>query len=157
MTRDELLTLCGSTHWVQLVQARKPAATAQALHAAAHDAFDDLSEDDWLEAFARHPRIGDVAQLRERFAASGALSEAEQAGLDGAEDDVVAQLAAGNAAYEERFGFVFVIRAAGRSAREMLDEQQRRLLHDRAAELAIAAEQQREITHLRIDQLHAAD
>jgi 2-oxo-4-hydroxy-4-carboxy-5-ureidoimidazoline decarboxylase len=153
MTREELLALCGSTRWAELVAEHAPFVDHAALHAAADLAFDSLDEPDWLEAFAHHPRIGDVDALRERFAASGALSEREQAGIAGAGDDVVAQLAAGNEAYEQRFGFVFLIRAAGRSAREMLQAQHERLGHDRDAELAIAASQQREITHLRIDGL----
>jgi 2-oxo-4-hydroxy-4-carboxy-5-ureidoimidazoline decarboxylase len=152
MTSEELLALCGSPRWSELVAARAPFQDVDALHAAADAAFDQLDERDWLEAFAHHPRIGDVAALRERFAASGALSEREQAGMSGAGEDIVEALAAGNAVYEERFGFVFLIRAAGRSAAELLEQQRERLTHDRAAELAIAAGQQREITHLRIDQ-----
>jgi 2-oxo-4-hydroxy-4-carboxy-5-ureidoimidazoline decarboxylase len=157
VTRDELLALCGSRHWAQLVAEHAPFADAAALHAAADLAFDELSEDDWLEAFAHHPRIGDVESLRERFAASGALSEREQAGLAGAGEDVVQALADGNAAYEQRFGFVFLIRAAGRGAAEMLDQQRARLGNDRATELGVAAVQQREITHLRIDQTFGDD
>lgn len=152
MTSEELLALCGSRRWGELVAARAPFGDVAALHAAADAAFDELDEDDWLEAFAHHPRIGDVASLRERFADSGVLSEREQAGIAGAGEDVVEALAAGNATYEERFGFVFLIRAAGRTAAQMLEQQRERLTHDRDAELAIAAGQQREITHLRIDQ-----
>lgn len=150
---DELLALCGSTRWATTVAEHAPFADHAALHAAADLAFDALDEPDWLDAFAHHPRIGDVEALRERFAASGALSEREQAGMAGAGEDVVQQLADGNVEYEQRFGFVFLIRAAGRSAREMLDAQRERLDHERDAELRIAAAQQREITHLRIDGL----
>jgi 2-oxo-4-hydroxy-4-carboxy-5-ureidoimidazoline decarboxylase len=157
VTADEAPALCGSTRWVELVSAGSPFATVDALHVAADDAFDQLDESDWLEAFAHHPRIGDVESLRERFAASGALSEREQAGLAGAGEDVVQALADGNAAYEQRFGFVFLIRAAGRSAVEMLEQQRARMANDRAAELAVAAVQQREITHLRIDQTFGDD
>lgn len=149
--RDELLALCGSHAWVDRVLEHAPFDDHASLHAAADLAFDALDEADWLEAFAHHPRIGDVDALRERFAASGALSEAEQSGLQGAGEDVVAQLAAGNEEYEQRFGFVFLIRAAGRSASEMLDQQRERLGHGRDAELVIAGREQREITHLRID------
>lgn len=156
-TREQLLAVCGSTAWVGYVAEQAPFADVSALHAAADAAFDELSEEDWLEAFAHHPRIGDVSALRERFAASGALSEREQAGIDGAADDVVTQLAAGNEAYEQRFGFVFLVRAAGRSAQDMLAMQQERLGNERSVELRIAAQQQREITHLRIDQTIAAE
>jgi 2-oxo-4-hydroxy-4-carboxy-5-ureidoimidazoline decarboxylase len=153
MTEDDLLALCGSARWARLVAGRAPFEGREALHAAADDAFDQLDEQDWLEAFAHHPRIGDVEALRERFAASGALSEAEQAGIAGADEDVVQVIADGNAEYERRFGFVFLIRAAGRGAGEMLAAQRERLDNDLATELVVAATQQREITHLRIDGL----
>ncbi|MCW2926364.1 MAG: hypothetical protein JWM86_332 [Thermoleophilia bacterium] len=148
---DALAAVCGSARWVRIMAAHAPFASIDAVHAAAEDAFEELVEDDWLEAFAHHPRIGDVAELRARFAASGALSEREQAGLGDAQDDVVAQLAAGNARYEAKFGFVFLVRASGRSADEMLELQQARLDNTRDEELAIAAQQQREITRIRID------
>lgn len=150
--RDELLALCGSTRWVAIVAECAPFGDRDELHAAADEAFEQLDSDDWLQAFAHHPRIGDVNSLRERFAASGALSEGEQAGLEGAGEDVVAELAAGNERYEAQFGFVFLIRAAGRSAAEMLEQQRARMHNDRVTELGIAAGEQREITHLRIDQ-----
>jgi OHCU decarboxylase len=156
-THEQLMSFCGTPAWTAIVAARGPYDDGDELHAAADAAFDQLDEAAWLEAFAHHPRIGDVESLRERFAASGALSEQEQAGLAGADGDVVAQLAAGNEAYEERFGFVFLIRAAGRSASDMLEQQRARLGNDRATELANAAQQQREITHLRIDQALGRD
>jgi OHCU decarboxylase len=149
---EALLALCGSRRWAAEMAAAAPFSEPALAHAAADAAFDALDETDWLEAFAHHPRIGDVESLRERFAASGALSEREQAGMAGAGEDVVAALAAGNDAYEQAFGFVFLIRAAGRSATEMLAAQRERMGNDRATELAVAAGQQREITHLRIDQ-----
>lgn len=157
MTRHELLALCGSTRWAEHVSTRWPFDSTAELHAAADAAFDRLGERDWLEAFEHHPRIGDVEALRARFAESGALSEQEQAGMAGAGEDVVQAIADGNAAYEERFGFVFLVRAAGRSATELLDLQRTRLQNERDTELRIAAEQQREITHLRIDQAFGDD
>ena len=153
MTREDLLSLCGSTRWVELMGDHAPFVDHSALHAAADLVFEVLDEADWLEAFAHHPRIGDVDALRERFAGSGAFSEREQSGIGGAGEDVIQALADGNDEYERRFGFVFLIRAAGRSAEEMLEAQRERLAHDRSTELAIAAHQQREITHGRIDAL----
>src|SRR5690349_2634469 len=94
-TSEQLAALCGSVRWATLVAEAGPFETLDAVHAAADDAFEELTEDDWLEAFAHHPRIGDVAELRARFAASGALSEREQAGLGEAGEDVVAELADG--------------------------------------------------------------
>lgn len=157
MTRHELLALCGSTRWAELVSTRAPFHSADELHHAADAAFDRLATEDWLEAFRHHPRIGDVEALRERFAASGAMSEQEQAGLAGADGDVVQALADGNEEYELRHGFVFLVRAAGRTAAELLELQRERLGNDRDVELRVAAGQQREITHLRIDQAFDQD
>lgn len=153
MRHEDLLALCGSARWAEVMSEHAPFVDHSALHAAADLAFEVLDEADWLEAFAHHPRIGDVNELRERFAASGASSEREQAGIAGAAEDVIQAIADGNDEYERRFGFVFLVRAAGRSAEEMLAMQRERLAHDRETELAIAAQQQREITHGRIDGL----
>lgn len=153
VTREGLLSACGSARWVETMLARAPFADPQALHAAADAAFDSLDEVDWLEAFAHHPRIGDVAALRERFAEAGAFSEREQAGLDGEHDAVLLAIQRGNDEYEQKHGFVFLIRAAGRSASEILAFQRERLDNDRPVELVTAAGQQREITHLRLDAL----
>ena len=156
ITRTDLEAACGSTRWVEAMATRLPFHDDQELHRAADECFDVLEEDDWLEAFAEHPRIGDVDALRERFVASGALSELEQAGLAGTADDVLTELATGNDTYEQRFGFVFLVRAAGRTALEMLELQRARLANDRATELHIAAQQQREISHLRLEAAVAA-
>ena len=117
VTAAQLAAACGSQTWVQQMSRQLPIVSFTDLRAAADAAFDILTDADWLEAFAHHPRIGDVAALRERFAASGALSEREQAGLADADDLVIEQLASGNDLYEQRFGFVYLIRAAGRSPR----------------------------------------
>ena len=148
---DGLLSTCGSRRWAAGMLARGPFATVDELHAAADSAFDELGEQDWLEAFAHHPRIGDVDALRERFAASGAFSEREQSALGETEEAIIQALHRGNEEYEAKHGFVFLIRAAGRSANEILEQQRERLGNDRPRELEIAAEQQREITHLRLD------
>ncbi|GAA1742216.1 2-oxo-4-hydroxy-4-carboxy-5-ureidoimidazoline decarboxylase [Aeromicrobium alkaliterrae] len=99
-------------------------------------------------ALAHHPRIG------ERLAGVGAeqdLSRSEQATIAGRDGDVDAAIAAGNAAYEERFGRVFLIRAAGRSAPEILQHLTTRLEHDDVAELGIVADELRQIALLRLE------
>jgi OHCU decarboxylase len=75
--------------------------------------------------------------------------------MDVAGDEVKAALAEGNAAYEERFGYIFLIRAAGRSAEQMLAELRRRMDNDVETELRAAAGQQQEITELRLRRLVA--
>lgn len=98
-------------------------------------------------ALAQHPRIG------ERPAGGGAeaaMSRTEQAGVDPTDAEVAAALGAGNRAYEERFGRVFLIRAAGRSSREILDALTERLAHTPDEEQPVVAEQLRQIAVLRL-------
>lgn len=132
--------------------AGRPTASAEELRAAADLALDRLQRDDWLEAFSHHPRIGDVASLRERFGArSGDWSHGEQAAAAGADDAVLEALAAANQRYEERFGYIFIVCATGKSAAEMLELLRARLDNDPREELMIAAREQRKITALRLE------
>jgi 2-oxo-4-hydroxy-4-carboxy-5-ureidoimidazoline decarboxylase len=148
-----LARCCGASRWVDTMLAHRPFADAAALRRAADAAFVRLGESDWLEAFSQHPKIGDAASLRAKFIANGQWSAEEQSGTTGAGEDVIAALAEGNAAYQERFGFIYIVCATGRSAAEMLADLRRRLNHTRAQELAIAAAEQRRITHLRLAKL----
>ena len=109
-----------------------------------------LDEQDWLEAFAHHPRIGDRASLGARFHATHDLSANEQSGVAAAREDVLDALARENADYVDRFGFIFIVCATGKSAEEMLRMLRDRLSNDRATELRIAAEEQAKITALRL-------
>jgi OHCU decarboxylase len=143
----ELLAVCHSRRWAERVAADRPYADVAALQKAADEAWTGLGEADWLEAFAAHPRIG------ERGGASADWSKQEQAGVGDAEDEVRQALARGNAAYEERFGYVFLISAAGRNAAEILANLRARLDNDPSTELRVAAEEHRTITRLRIQRL----
>ena len=130
--------------------ARRPFATRERLLDAARQEWWGLPPADWGEAFSAHPRIGDREALRRRFAATRQLSEREQAGIDGAPDELLAALEGANAAYEARFGHLFIICAAGRTAEEMLAALRARLNNDPADEFHIAAEEQAKITELRL-------
>jgi 2-oxo-4-hydroxy-4-carboxy-5-ureidoimidazoline decarboxylase len=120
---------------------------------AARDVWSALSREDWLEAFAHHPRIGDVDALRQRFPATHDLSTREQSGMSGAPEAVLAALADANRAYEEKFGYIFIVCATGKSADEMLALLEARLPNDEATELRIAAAEQAKITELRLERL----
>jgi OHCU decarboxylase len=108
-----------------------------------------MEEPDWLEAFACHPRIGE-RKAAHADAQSAAWSRQEQAAISIAEERILAELAEGNAQYEQRFGFTYIVCATGRSAEEMLAILKQRLAHDRAAELVEAARQQRQIMQIRL-------
>jgi OHCU decarboxylase len=142
-----LLLVCHSRKWATQVAAGRPYDDGDSLLAAADKTWMALDPDDWLEALDAHPRIG------ERGGRSAEFSKQEQAGVGNASQDVQAAIAAGNAEYEERFGHVFLISAAGRSAEEILAALTDRLGNDPDTELRVAAEEHRRITRLRIERL----
>jgi 2-oxo-4-hydroxy-4-carboxy-5-ureidoimidazoline decarboxylase len=151
--RAELLRCCGSSRWAEALAAARPFADAAALYAAAESVWWELSPGDWREAFAHHPKIGDRDALRARFASTAAWAAKEQAGALAAAEDVLDALAEGNRAYEERFGYIFIVCATGKTAAEMLALLRERLPNDPAKELLLAAGEQAKITRLRLARL----
>ncbi len=151
--RTAFLRCCGSSRWADLMTARRPFRDEADLLAAAVDIWRGLDQADWLEAFATHPRIGDVESLRKKFAATAAWSAHEQAGVTGAAEEVLQALAEGNRAYEARFGYLFLICATGQTAEEMLTRLRQRLGHAPEEELHYAAAEQEKITQLRLHKL----
>ena len=151
--RGALERCCGAARWVERVCGARPFADRAALDEAAEGAFAGLERADWLEAFAHHPRIGDLASLRAKYASTAAWAGEEQRGAAGAGEDALAALAAGNRAYEDRFGYIFIVCATGKSADEMLSLLRARLPHSPEREMRIAAEEQMKITRLRLERL----
>lgn len=151
--REELLRCCGCARWADAVLGARPFKDKAALFAAADAAWAGLGEADWLEAFSHHPRIGGKDALRARFAATRDWARGEQAGAAAASAAALDAFAAGNAAYESKFGRVFIVCATGKSAAEMLDLLQSRLLNDAKTELRLAAGEQSKITKIRLEKL----
>lgn len=152
--REALRACCGSKRWVEGMLAERPFASAEALFAAAEAVWGRLEREDFLEAFAHHPEIGaDLDALRRKYGASLAYSEREQAGVAGADEATLLALRDANRAYRERFGYIFIVCATGKSARAMLELLQARLDNDPSRELAIAAAEQAKITRLRLEKL----
>jgi 2-oxo-4-hydroxy-4-carboxy-5-ureidoimidazoline decarboxylase len=151
--RVELLRCCGSRRWAEAMTAQRPFVTEAALHEAAERLWWALERSDWLEAFAAHPRIGDIEALRARFAATAAWSACEQAGVAAAPEDVLQRLAEGNRIYEERFSYIFIVCATGKSAAEMLGLLEARLGNAPDDEIKIAAAEQSKITWLRLERI----
>jgi 2-oxo-4-hydroxy-4-carboxy-5-ureidoimidazoline decarboxylase len=153
--RTTLERCCGARRWVDGMLAARPFGDRERLFAAAAAAERAMTAADWREAFAHHPRIGDLAALRTRFAATAAWAGAEQRGAAAASEATLAALAEGNRDYETRFGHLFIVCATGKSADEMLALLRARLGNDPERELAIAAGEQARITRLRLDRLLA--
>jgi len=142
--RDQLFQCLALRTWAEDVAAGRPYGTLSQLMARVDFEMDRLGDGDWLQAFAAHPRIG------ERGGHAPATSEHEQSRVMQAADETLEALRAENLLYEERFGHVFLIAAAGRSAEEILRSLRERMSNDPATELEVAAEEQRKITRLRL-------
>lgn len=150
-----LMDCCGSAKWAASVATRRPYATAEALHKAADAIWWNLERADWLEAFSHHPQIGDKPASGSESARRWA--ESEQTGARAATEDMKARLARANRAYFEKFGYIFIVCATGKTAEGMLAILNQRLQNDLPSELSIAAEQQRLITRLRLEKLLASE
>jgi 2-oxo-4-hydroxy-4-carboxy-5-ureidoimidazoline decarboxylase len=146
---EAMLACCGAQRWAAGIVALRPIASVFALSEAADSVWATMGEADWLEAFACHPRIGERKAPAASEKSAG-WSQQEQAGTANAASDAMRELAEGNALYEQRFGFTYIVCATGKSADEMLGILKRRLAGDRMAELKEAAEQQRQIMQIRL-------
>ncbi|MCU1529285.1 MAG: hypothetical protein JWP75_3048 [Frondihabitans sp.] len=148
--REDLEASLYVRRWIDEVAGAAPFADWPALREAAYAAATPLSPVEITEAVAAHPRIG------EKPAGTGrahAFSATEQQSPDAFDQHLAEALAAGNAAYENRFGRVFLIRAAGRSRAEIVAELERRLTLDDETELTIVGEELRDIALLRLEKL----
>lgn len=145
---QHLFSCCGSRHWVDAMMLQFPFSNEHILVEAATDIwYNKCTETDWRESFTHHPKIGDINSLKEKFAGK------EQAGVASASDEVIDALAKVNADYENKFGFIFIVCATGKSAQEMLDLLNDRLKNSVAEELNIAMGEQQKITNIRFKKL----
>jgi 2-oxo-4-hydroxy-4-carboxy-5-ureidoimidazoline decarboxylase len=151
--RAELTRCCGASRWVDIMLKCRPFKDKEALFKNCEATWTALLPRDWLEAFLEHPRIGGKDALREKFAATKEWAQGEQAGASKAGEAVLEALEKGNADYQDKFGFLFIVCATGKSAAEMLALLNARLKNDQAAEMKIAAVEQTKITKLRLEKL----
>lgn len=151
--KEELMKCCGSTTWIKMMMAYFPADDLVELLEDAEEMWFECSEEDWKEAFTHHPKIGDVESLTTKFANTVAWASGEQSNVNIAAKETIEALALSNRLYEEKFGYIFIVCATGKSAEEMLALLQARLLNKPEVEIKIAAEEQNKITQLRIQKL----
>jgi 2-oxo-4-hydroxy-4-carboxy-5-ureidoimidazoline decarboxylase len=145
---EALTTCCGSRAWVAGMLHRRPFRSIKDIHATADSIWSTTSEQDWHEAFSHHPQIG--------ARAATTWSSQEQSGMQQASKDTAARMAELNEQYRDKFGFIFIICATGKSVSEMLNAIERRITNSRADELRNAAEEQRKIIGLRLNKLLGA-
>ena len=145
----EVLPCCGSHAWAKGLVARRPFASADELFTVSDQIWWNLQEPDWQQAFDNYPRIG---QQHAPIATAESLkwSSEEQRTATSSDEQVKTALANANRRYEDKFGRIFIVCASGRSASEILGILERRMENSPDAELKEAAEQQRQITQLRL-------
>lgn len=144
---------CGSTSWVRRMAAECPFANSNQLVTIADRIWWSLEPDDWLEAFASHPKIGENKAARATAAEAQNWAAQEQSGAQNAAEETARSLAELNRDYEEKFGYIYIVCATGKSSEEMLAILRERLPNDAETELRIAAREQSRITKLRLGKL----
>jgi 5-hydroxyisourate hydrolase/2-oxo-4-hydroxy-4-carboxy-5-ureidoimidazoline decarboxylase len=149
----DLEKCCGSSEWIKKVIASRPYKDIENLYRTSDNIWTSLREDDYLEAFTHHPQIGDIDSMKKKFASTANWAENEQKGSNQASIEVLSKLKITNQEYLAKFGFIFIVCATGKTAQQMLDLLNQRMLNDRTTEIQIAALEQNKITHLRIDKL----
>jgi OHCU decarboxylase len=148
-----LLDCCGAQEWAERMARERPYATLEKLFQKAEDIWFDLTTVDHLEAFAAHPQIGASKPAAVQAEQAADWSAGEQARIKDAEADTREQLAEINRLYHQRFGFIFIVCASGKTAEEMLAIARARLGNSAETELRLAAEEQSKITAIRLAKL----
>jgi len=150
---EAFLRCCGSLVWAGQMAVYRPYATFKEMEERGESLWPKLTNSQWRQAFTHHPKIGDIDSLRTKFASTASWAGGEQSGTAQASEKTLHALAHGNAAYENRFGYIFIVCATGKSADEMLALLTERLTNDPETEIVIAAEEQKKITRLRLRKL----
>jgi len=150
---EQFETCCGAANWVEKMNQNRPFQNKDDLYQKAESIWYSLSSKDWLEAFTHHPKIGNIDSLRKKFHNTKSISEDEQSGINDAAESTLKDLAESNQLYQDKFGFIFIICATGKSAGEMLALIKTRLNNNANAEMLNAAKEQNKITQLRLEKL----
>ena len=153
IAKAELIKCCGSDRWAGQLAKKRPFQSVEELIETSDEIWRFMAKPDFLEAFSHHPKIGDMASLQKKFASTQAWATTEQSGVQKANDTTLQALSAGNATYEKRYGYIFIVCATGKSAAEMVALLNDRLENDSERELQTAANEQNKITHLRLKKL----
>ncbi len=149
----QLESCCVSKIWVTSMVNSRPFESIDKLISISNSAWKKCRKKDFLEAFKGHPKIGNVSSLAKKYANTSDLAANEQSGVDSANVQIINSLAKGNQEYEKKFGFIFIVCATGKSAKEMLSLLEDRIHNNIDQELYIAAAEQHKITTLRIKKL----
>ena len=144
---------CGATNWIKMMNQSRPFQNKNEVYQQAESIWLSLSSEDWLEAFTHHPKIGNINSLRKKFQNTKSISKNEQSGVNNATESTLKDLAESNQLYEDKFGFIFIVCATGKSSDEMLALIKMRLNNNAKIEMQNAAKEQNKITQLRLKTL----
>ena len=150
--RSLLSQCCGSQKWIDKMIGLPPAEDLIDLFEDAEEMWYECKEDDWKEAFTHHPMIGDIDSLRKKYSGDQFAGK-EQASINDLSEKTLQALAEGNRLYQQKFGYIFIVFATGKSAEEMLGLLHLRLNNNPEEEIKIAMEEQNKITQLRLQNL----
>jgi 2-oxo-4-hydroxy-4-carboxy-5-ureidoimidazoline decarboxylase len=148
-----LLQCCGCRVWAEKLTETRPYRDLNDLIEKSNSIWYTLEEECWKEAFAKHPRIGDIESLREKFSQHHTWSKDEQGSVSHTDEVTLITLRDRNEEYYNKFGYIFIVFATGKSAKEMLEILEKRLHNKPEEELIIAAREQNKITRLRLEKL----
>ena len=151
--KELLAQCCGSSAWVDRMLTAFPVEDLVEFLDAAEQKWNECSIEEQAEAFEHHPKIGDINSLKEKFAGTAEWAAGEQSGVNNANENTLNDLAKLNDDYHDKFGFIFIICATGRSASEMLADLKERINNSREEEIKIAAAEQLKITKIRLEKL----
>ena len=146
---------CGASEWVERMVFSRPFESLGEVLETSDTIWEECDVDDYEEAFTHHPKIGDVESIAKKYANTKAWATGEQKGMGGADLAVIQKLGEGNAEYEEKYGYIFIVNATGKSAIEMLALLEARMKNDPKDEILIAAGEQNKITRIRLKKLLA--
>ncbi len=151
--KTTLSTCCGSSVWVEKLSSIFPILNKEVLFEEAQKIWTSCTEQDWVEAFRHHPKIGDISSLQKKIANTAHWAANEQSSVSTASKNTIEELAKLNEAYEIKFGFIFIVCATGKSAEEMLRLIQLRMNNSKNQELENAMKEQNKITLLRLKKI----
>ena len=151
--RNDLFKCCGSNSWIDMLMEKFPFDSLDDLKISSDRIWFNCTKNDWLEAFSHHPKIGDTQGVAGKHNDTLEWARQEQSAVKDARQIILDDLTKANKLYENKFGFIFIVCATGKSAEEMLNMLNERLKNEPEKELHIAVNEQNKITHLRIDKL----
>jgi len=151
--KEKFMSCCGSQNWVKAMFEQRPFNSLDQLCVISDDLWQKCSDDDVKEAISHHPQIGDMESLKKKFSQKSNWSKSEQSGVDQADEKTIKKLRDFNIEYQEKYSFIFLICATGKSAAFMLAQLMERIKNSPEQEIKNAKAEQGKITKLRLEKL----